>query len=71
MTTEWWSIANLEGVWLNASKCQMTVLSLDLEITGFLKKIIMQPVFYLYHTSFDSKWYTVKIESSKAWWKDT
>lgn len=66
MTTEWWSIANLESVWLNASKCQMTVLSLDLEITGFFKKII-----YLYLTSFDSKWYTVKIESSKAWWKDT
>lgn len=33
------------------------------------KDIIMQPGFHLYLTSFARKWYTVKIQSPKAWWK--
>lgn len=29
------------------------------------KKMIMQPGFYLYLTSFDSKWYTVRFDNPK------
>lgn len=33
------------------------------------KKKIMQPGFYLHLSGFDSKAYTVKIQSSRAWCK--